>query len=88
MKHYELTVLLSKDNKEGESTTEALLKGLGVKKVKSNSWGIKPLAYPIKKHTEGLYVYFEFDAEPKVAKELESKLNLNDTIIRYLLVTE
>jgi len=86
MKHYELTVLLTKDNKEGDKNIEALLKGLGIKKIKSNPWGVKPLAYPIKKQTEALYVYFEFDAEPAKAKELEQKLNLNETVIRSLLV--
>jgi small subunit ribosomal protein S6 len=86
MKQYELTVLLKKDNKEGESHIEALLKGVGIKKVKANSWGVKPLAYPIKKQTEAIYVYFEFEAEPKTVKEIEQKLNLNETILRNLLV--
>jgi len=86
MKKYELTILFAKDNKEAESATTAILKGLGVKKIKSNSWGVKPLAYPIKKHTEALYIYFEFEADTKTAKELGLKLKLQENIIRSLLV--
>jgi len=86
MKKYELTILVKKDNKEAENTMVATLKGLGIKKIKSSSWGVKPLAYPIKKLTECLYLYFEFEADPKQAKELEAKLHMDEAIIRNLLV--
>jgi len=86
MKKYELTILVTKDNKEAETSTSAMMKGLGIKKIKTSSWGVKPLAYPIKKHIEALYIYFEFEADSKTVKELENKLKMQESIIRSLLV--
>jgi small subunit ribosomal protein S6 len=48
--------------------------------------GRRRLAYPIEKHTDGLYVRFLYDAESAVPKELERRLRLSDRILRALTV--
>ncbi len=48
--------------------------------------GKKRLAYPIKKHREGSYVYFELSGPGETIAALESFFKVNDTIIRYLTV--
>jgi small subunit ribosomal protein S6 len=48
--------------------------------------GRRRLAYPIHKHSDGVYVRFLYDAEPAVPKELERRLRLSDKILRVLTV--
>ena len=48
--------------------------------------GRRRLAYPIEKHTEGLYVRFLYDAEAAVPRELERRMRLSDRILRVLTV--
>lgn len=48
--------------------------------------GQKRLAYPIKKHREGSYVYIEVDGAGETVSALEKFYSVNDSIIRYLTV--
>ncbi|HHH10705.1 MAG TPA: 30S ribosomal protein S6 [Sorangium sp.] len=46
-------------------------------------WGRRRLAYPVKKHTRGLYVYLKFLGRGETVAELERQLRLSDTVLRY-----
>lgn len=48
--------------------------------------GRRRLAYPIEKHTDGVYIRFLYDAEAAVPKELERRIRLSDRILRALTV--
>lgn len=48
--------------------------------------GRRRLAYPIRKHDEGVYTRFLYDAVPDVTKELERRIRLSDNVIRSLTV--
>ena len=48
--------------------------------------GRRRLAYPIEKHTDGVYIRFLYDAESEVPKELERRIRLSDRILRALTV--
>ena len=48
--------------------------------------GKQPLAYPIKKKTEGHYVLFELEGTGQEIAELERRMRVNDLIIRFLTV--
>ena len=48
--------------------------------------GRRRLAYPIRKHDEGVYTRFLYDAEAVVTKELERRIRLSDNVIRSLTV--
>lgn len=54
--------------------------------VKVEDWGRRELAYPIKKKTEGHYVLFEIEGSGQEIAELERRMRVNDTIMRYLTV--
>ena len=54
--------------------------------VASERMGRRRLAYPIRKHADGVYVRFLYDAEPAVPKELERRLRLADSVLRALTV--
>jgi small subunit ribosomal protein S6 len=54
--------------------------------VRLDIWGKRRLAYPVKKHNEGCYVLFRFQAESAVLPKLETHFKLSDAIIRHLVV--
>ena len=58
----------------------------GVKFVKEEEWGQKPLAYSIKKEQAGYYYFFKFETEASVQTGFEQKLLLNENILRHLLL--
>lgn len=56
------------------------------KVTKVESWGLRKLAYPIKKQQEGRYVLMEFDLEPQNISEIERVLKLTEPVIRHLII--
>ena len=48
-------------------------------------WGVRRLAYPIKKFQEGNYVLLRFGMEAKDAKELDSTLQAAQDVLRHLV---
>ncbi len=87
MNNYYLTLVLKPDLEEKER--KELLERLKKKfdnVVKEDLWGVKDLAYPIKKQTKGFYVHFELEADPKNAKGLDKILKLEEDILRYLII--
>ena len=56
--------------------------------AKEESWGKRALAYPIRKMTEGRYVFLFIvaeDAMPPI-REIEYRLRQNESVLRYLTV--
>jgi small subunit ribosomal protein S6 len=46
-------------------------------------WGIRKLAYPVKKCLRGRYFYLNFTGNSALIAELERRLRLDDKVIRY-----
>ncbi|MFO7323273.1 MAG: 30S ribosomal protein S6 [Chloroflexota bacterium] len=53
---------------------------------KIDRWGRRKLAYEIKKQREGYYVLYDSLIESRNLGELERNLNLNQNLLRYLVV--
>lgn len=53
-----------------------------------NIWGIKKLAYPIRKKNEGYYVVMQFTASPDLPKELDRRLKISDSFMRHLVINK
>lgn len=51
-----------------------------------NDWGKKKLAYPIKKYDESFYYLINFHAEPGGISKIKEAVNLNESILRTLIV--
>ncbi len=49
-------------------------------------WGVRKLAYPIKKRTNGYYAYIEFRGSTEFIDRLEQAYKYDEGIIRYLTV--
>ncbi len=89
MRKYEMLVILdaTTDNQSEEiSKIEELLKNLGGVVSKTDAWGKKTLAYPIRKKTEGYYVLFNFELEPAQTFELRRVLGLRANVYRQLVI--
>jgi len=46
-------------------------------------WGMRKLAYPLKKQARGRYFYLNFEGSPALIAELERRLRLDDKVLRY-----
>ena len=53
---------------------------------KSEKWGIRKLAYRVKKHNEGNYVLLHFNADPDAVSELERRLRVSDLVLKFITV--
>jgi small subunit ribosomal protein S6 len=59
------------------------LTAAGAKAVRTDSWGKRRLAYPVRHRNEGYYVVIEANAEPAALSELDRQLSLADEVIRH-----
>ncbi|MEC7731892.1 MAG: 30S ribosomal protein S6 [Pseudomonadota bacterium] len=62
----------------------AVLEENGGKITKQEYWGIKSLAYRVKKNRKGHYSLLNIDAEHGAIAEMERRISLNDDIIRFM----
>jgi small subunit ribosomal protein S6 len=53
---------------------------------KTEYWGLKSLAYRIKKNRKAHYALMNIDAQPDAVAELERQMRLSSDIIRFLTV--
>src|SRR5664279_568746 len=64
--------------------TELTTEGGEVKK--REYWGLRGLAYRIKKNRKGHYMLLGLDAKPAFVTEMERKLGLNEDVLRFMTV--
>ena len=50
--------------------------------------GMKKLAYPILKKTEGYYVVMQFTAKPELPKELARRIRISDDYLRHIIINK
>jgi small subunit ribosomal protein S6 len=58
----------------------------GGKIEKREYWGLRNLAYRVKKNRKGHYMLFNLDAPPAAVNELERNMRINEDVLRYLTV--
>lgn len=56
------------------------------KVVKTETWGLKSLAYRIAKNRKAHYVMLNFDAPGDTVDELERQTRINEDVIRYMTI--
>lgn len=54
--------------------------------LKVDEWGVRKMAYPIKKQTRGSYVLTVFEAQPEVIKEFERRMRIDENIMKFQTV--
>lgn len=88
MRSYELVLVLKPslsetNRKKVLEAVKELLKDAKV--IKEQSLGQKPLSYSIKKEVAGFYFDIIFELT-EIPRDFEKKLNVNDNILRHLLL--
>lgn len=58
----------------------------GAKILKEENWGLKSLAYKIKKNKKGHYFLIEMDSPVPALNEFERKLGLSENVLRFMTV--
>lgn len=86
---YEHIVIARQDisQQQAEALNETIksqIEGAGGTVAKTEYWGLRQLAYKIKKNRKGHYTLFALDCEPAVIKEVERQLSINEDVLRIL----
>jgi len=68
-----------------EAFTKIITDGEG-RVAKNEYWGLRSLAYRIKKNRKAHYVMFNIDAPSAAVAELERQAGLNEDILRFMTV--
>lgn len=79
-------VLSDEQTKEAVNSYKKLLKELNAKIVHEESWGLKKLAYQIKKKNTGYYHLFQIEAPGEAIAHLETAYKRDERVLRYLTV--
>jgi len=91
MRNYELGLILH-PHVEQPDVTQAVDKvgqyitATGGEVTSVDVWGRRVLAYPIRKHEEGTYVFAQIQLEPRAIEAVERDLKLDEEVLRYLLI--
>lgn len=89
---YDLIFICRPDTPEEEiqklvATLEQTTTERGGKVDKVEKWGVRRLAYLVRKHREGFYVYLVLrSTQGEMIKELERRLKVADPVIKYMTV--
>ncbi len=91
MKTYELVVIFDPSLEEEAVDKElskitSLLEKEKCEVSNVDKWGIRKLAYPIKKQESGYYIIVYFNGKSGVISELDRINKINDKILRHLVV--
>jgi len=93
MHRYETLFILHPDLPEAQvretiDRARRLIEGMDGQIAELQDWGMRDLAYPIRKQPRGTYVLVQYAARPDVVKELERTLKLADEILRFISVRQ
>ena len=53
---------------------------------KTEMWGVKSLAYRIKKNRKAHFTMFNLDAPPAAVAEMERQMRINEDILRFITI--
>jgi|SRR6187455_2938568 len=90
VRRYETLMVLHPELPEAQiretiDRAKRLIEGSG-KVHEVQEWGIRELAYPIRKLHRGYYVLTEYDSDADVVREFERTLKIADEVLRFVSV--
>ena len=92
MRHYEVVFLVHPDQSEQVpgmvERYKAMIEGNGSIIHRSEDWGRRQLAYPIKDIHKAHYVLFNIEADQKTLDEMESAFRFNDAVLRHMIMSK
>lgn len=91
MRKFETLLLLSPElsveNREGIiGAMSGVIEKNGGSMIEIDSWGMRDLAYPVRKLMRGFYVRLVYNAPAGLIAELERNIRITDGIFKFLTV--
>lgn len=91
MAQYELMYILKPDlseelQQESFDKVHQIVQNSGGVEDKTDKWGRRKLAYNINDYSEGFYVLVNFSGDGAIANEITRLLNINEEIIRSIVI--
>ncbi len=93
MNKYELCIVFKPNLEEEELKSEfekvlGYIERFGGTVDKVDNWGKRKLAYEIEKLREGFYYFITFSGESTTPIELEKRIRIIETVLRYLITRQ
>jgi len=91
MSYYEHVFIARPDLTEAQVKTltddfTTILKKGGGKLAREEYWGLRSLAYPIKKNKKAHYIMFSIDGPHPAIAEMERNQRLDDNVLRFMTI--
>ena len=91
MAFYENTIIAKQDLAEKElknikNKYSDIINTASGKVIKIEEWGLLNLACRIKNYKKGFYIHYKFEGDNNTLSEIEKKIKIDNSIIRYLTV--
>ena len=91
MRRYETIYILRPTLGEEEinkvvESTNTILASDGGEIIALDKWGLRKLAYLIKKESNGYYVFCDYGTDPANVTEMERKFRIDDAVMKYMTV--
>ncbi len=91
MPNYEHTLIARQDitTAQVEAIAEELrtfIEENGGKVDKIEHWGLRSMAYKVRKNRKGHYVLLNIEADAPVMHEMERKLRINEDVLRHMTI--
>ncbi len=91
MRKYETLLLLSPELTTEERTTiidnvVGIIEREGGQLMLKDDWGMRDLAYPVRKMMRGYYMRLEFGLDASAVQELERNIRITEGIFKFVTV--
>lgn len=88
---YEHVFLVRQDTSAPQVETltqqfKSVIENNGGKVTKAENWGLRSLAFRIKKNRKAHYSLLNLEAPPKAVAEMERQMSINEDVIRFMTV--
>ena len=92
MRHYEIVFLVHPDQStqvpEMIERYKSIIESSNGKVHRLEDWGLRQLAYPIKKSNEAYYVLMNIECTQEVRKEITDSFQFSDAVLRNLILNK
>tara|TARA_X000001036_G_C20519183_1_gene741404 strand:- start:584 stop:910 length:327 start_codon:yes stop_codon:yes gene_type:complete len=91
MSFYENTLVTRQDLAKNEldkikNKYSELINENSGKVIKIEEWGLLNLSRKIRKYNKGFYIHYKFEGSKETLNEINKKIKVDSSIIRYLIV--
>tara|TARA_A100001015_G_scaffold219186_1_gene246481 strand:+ start:3422 stop:3802 length:381 start_codon:yes stop_codon:yes gene_type:complete len=90
-REYELTIISAVQRAEAQHKElldkyEKIFLANNGEIIDRKDWGVKKLCSPINKHYRAQYTFYDFSGDSSQLKEMERLMNIDENILRYMLI--